>query len=124
MVLNKPAVKQFIIDANHGQLFSGIDSEGNELGEYAESTKKRKQRKGQPFDRVTLKDSGAYYDSFKIVVTASQILIVTDHVKSDGTDLHEEWGEDIEGLTVENTTALIEFLKTQIQLELLMRIGA
>ena len=114
-VLNKSNVKRFIIDLNHGQLQSGIDSQGESLGEYAPSTIEYKKRKGQIHTHITLKDSGDFYDSFQVVVTSTDIIIITKPVKSDGTNLIEEYGEDIVGLTPENLEKLCELIALELE---------
>lgn len=50
---------------------------------YATSTKKIKQKKGQPTDRVTLKDTGEFYDSLDIQANKTQATISSssDHYK-------------------------------------------
>lgn len=51
------------------QLWAGINGNNEEIASYmpyAPYTIKRKQFYGQPYDRVTLKDTGAFYDSFYV----------------------------------------------------------
>lgn len=55
-------------DLQRSQMFAGIDSDGNKIHRvgkpddyiYAEATIKAKQKKGQPTDRVTLKDTSSF----------------------------------------------------------------
>lgn len=55
------------IELNTEQLFEGKLNDGSDITpEYAESTKKRKKRKGQPFDRVTTRDTGQYHKEFTV----------------------------------------------------------
>ena len=62
--------KDEIIRLNtYDQLYNeGIDSEEISLGEYALFTQAEKISKGERYDHVTLKDTGAFYDSFIIRV--------------------------------------------------------
>ena len=54
----------------------GQDAEQSEISpSYALSTVIAKQKKGQPTDRVTLKDTGALYDSIRVEATATQLII-------------------------------------------------
>jgi len=112
------------------QLFNfGEDSLGKKLsgntiaigGEYTPFTKQKKQEKGQPTDRITLKDTGAFYMSFKIIPFKGGFEIDADGFKKglDGgagnTDLFEEFGEDVLGLNNVNLQTIIEFYKNAIQ---------
>jgi hypothetical protein len=52
---------------NTEQLFEGKLNDGSDIKpEYAESTKRRKKRKGQPSDRVTTRDTGDYHNEFTV----------------------------------------------------------
>lgn len=60
------------------QLFTlGQDAKAQSLGSYAESTKRIKIRKRQPIDRVTLKDTGDFYDSITVTATDKEVIIET-----------------------------------------------
>lgn len=90
------------------QLFKeGINSEGRLLedigGEYSPFTKREKLRKTppQPVDRVTLNDTGEFYDSFKVIVFRGGFEITADPIKESGS-LFVEWGPEIVGLTMES----------------------
>ncbi len=47
-----------IAEINREQLLSGFDSAGNALGEYAESTKRIRQKRGLQIDHIDLKFTG------------------------------------------------------------------
>jgi len=105
-------IKEEIIYLNtQEQLFEkGIDSEGVRLDVargygYANVTKKIKAQKGQPTDRITLKDTGEFYQSFRVDVREGVITINADAQKDD-TNLFDEWGVDILGLTEESIKRL------------------
>ena len=70
---------------------------------YAFRTKLAKRRKGQPTDRVTLKDTGAFYSSFKVIPRNNEVEITAtaEYTKY----LLDKYGEEILGLQE-------EFLKT------------
>jgi hypothetical protein len=55
-----------VVQINKDQLLSGIDAAGKELGQYAPSTKKARQRKGLQTDHIDLKFTGASQDSLGI----------------------------------------------------------
>ncbi len=109
---NEEGLTELIIDLNtNEQLFEGFDSTGRSLvsigGEYADSTKDRKRRKGQPINRVTLKDTGDFYRSFEVVVKNDSVVIKAATDVGEGYDLMQDWGVDLLGLTDESTGALV-----------------
>jgi len=95
----------------------GEDSTGRKLedigGGYSPFTIEEKTRKGQPTDRVTLKDTGAFYLSFQVIPFKGGFRIIADPRKDD-TNLFREWGKDIVGLNDENTQIVINFYKDAI----------
>ena len=99
--------RKLIIDLNtNEQLFEqGIDSKGDELGTYSAYTKSIKQTKGQRTDHITLKDTGEFYKSFRVVLNGSSIQIVANPIKDD-TNLFREYGIDIVGLTEDSMSVV------------------
>lgn len=88
----------------------GIDSMGQPLEPpYTGFTKSIKRRKGQPVNRVTLKDTGAFYEGFEIGIEPNFIDIFSTDNKS--KKLTDKYGDDIYGLTDENTAILAEQIK-------------
>ena len=60
----------------NGQFDKGQDSQGLQfVPQYAFSTKVAKRRKGQPTDRVTLKDTGKLYNNIEIQAQTTQAII-------------------------------------------------
>jgi hypothetical protein len=114
-ILQEPDLQKAIIYKNTiDQLFErGEDSLGRKLedvgGSYSPYTIMKKLEKGQPFDRVTLKDTGEYYDSYRIVAPsgADYIMIITNPIK-EGKNIEQEWGGYIVGLNQENKQWLID----------------
>lgn len=105
----------FMVELNTiEQLYNkGIDANRNFLGEYSPYTIIIKQAKGQPTNRVTLKDTGEFYESFYATLLADgDIFIGANPLKKDAsgkiTDLTIEWGKDIIGLTPESMNKLTE----------------
>lgn len=96
------------VDLNtDSQLFEqGIDSKGESLGEYSDVTTEIKKAKGQRIDHITLKDTGKFYESFDAVKMPDAFTISADPIKED-TNLVEEFGADIIGLTSESREKLI-----------------
>jgi hypothetical protein len=119
-VLSNKEVQRFIIDLNtQGQLFEkGIDALGVSLGDYAATTIegtsnfKGKKEKGQRFDHITLNDTGKFYKSFKIVLSAKSFSIVADGQKDD-VNLLEEF-RNVLGLTDEHLQIVIDALRQKI----------
>ena len=95
-----------ISNFNRKQLFEGTRSTGTEIKPfYSPYTILLKDQKGQPTDRVTLKDTGDFYNSIQVdVKTDSYDIIATDY-KYD--KLANKYGKTILGLNVNNKTQYI-----------------
>lgn len=118
-VFSRDFVEEYIIYLNtEQQLFRGVDAKGVQLesigGGYAASTIKRKQRKGQPSDRITLFDTGAFYSTFEVETFSDEFLIEAVYTK-EGEDLRGRWGMDLAGLTPESMEKLRSFVLPDIQ---------
>ena len=73
-----------ILDANRDQLFAGKDKQGKEIiPEYTQTTITIKKEKGQPTDRVTLKDTGEWHRSLFMKTESNKIFIDSDHELTD-----------------------------------------
>jgi len=114
-ILRDAEFQRFIIDLNtEEQLFEkGIDSFGASLGDYTDFTKTVKSIKGQRIDHITLEDTGEFYKSFAIKVQNGGFLITADGQKED-TNLLEEYGKEILGLTDENLQIVIDAIKEKL----------
>lgn len=114
--IDRNDAKHLIIEMNTiDQLYNkGIDSKGRSLksigGDYSYVTKDIKSHFNQPIDRITLKDTGEFYESFNVRVTSTDFQIQADTIKDDD-DLTDRWGEDILGLTETSLNKLREFAK-------------
>ena len=112
------AVKDYeaeILDLNtDDQLFQkGIDSEGRRIEPgYRPLTIQIKRSKGQPTNRVTLKDTGSFHNSFAIEFQNDGFAIVTDDNKT--KKIERKYGNKIAGLTDENLQEVIEMLKPDL----------
>ena len=70
---NKTVIKTMQTDE---QMYQGINASGNAIKpDYANSTINYKKRNFQPYDRVTLKDSGDFYDSIEIEARTDDFVI-------------------------------------------------
>jgi len=97
----------FIIELNtKNQLYDkGVNSLNVSIGDYSPKTKGIKQEQGQPYDRVTLNDTGAFYESFITFFNGKDIVISANVVK-DTSDLISDWGKEILGLNEDSLTLL------------------
>lgn len=100
----------FICDMNsENQLFEkGITREGIKINSYAPYSKNTiavKIAKGQPTNRVTLRDTGGFHASFVVYADDTKFFIDAKDWKTN--KLGEKYGEEIFGLTDENINELI-----------------
>jgi hypothetical protein len=111
-------IQEEILDLNRiNQLFKkGIDSNEGDLNKmtqsgfgYSQFTIEKKRKKGQPTDRVTLFDTGEFYKSFRLTVHSTYMQISADGQK-DESNLFDDFGNDIVGLTEES----ISLIKSKI----------
>lgn len=120
---NDKEFQEEILDLNRlGQLFTkGEDNQGTDLNQltqsgfgYAESTKAIKRRKGQPTSRVTLFDTGDFYKSFRLIVAPTFIDIQANGQKDD-SNLFDDFGDDIVGLSDESIALLQDKMLPRVQ---------
>lgn len=100
----------YIVDLNaEEQLYEqGINRLGVEIADYAPYspvTISIKEAKGQPTNRVTLRDEGDFESSFFLEVGDKQLEIKASDFKTE--DLMRKYGRQILGLTDENIAILI-----------------
>ncbi len=114
-IYDRSEFKELVAKLNlQDQLFAkGINSKGVSLGEYAESTKKKKRKDGLPDDRITLFQSGNFYDTIEIIPDNDGFWIVMDGRKRN-TDLFVRYGEDVLGLTDENFEPLKDLINEEL----------
>ncbi|MDB4278967.1 hypothetical protein N9917_05135 [Deltaproteobacteria bacterium] len=101
---NKNVIKTAQTDE---QMFSGITAGGSSIRPfpYAKSTINYKRKKGQPTDRITLKDSGDFYDSIEVESRPVDFIISTQITYS--IFLVAKYA-DILGLTAQNLTLFVQ----------------
>lgn len=86
---------------NAEQMYTGKKSDGADITpSYASSTIREKKRKGQPYDRVTLRDTGAFQQ--KLIVYADNENIYIDSDVPYSKYLAQKYTEKIFGLGKEN----------------------
>jgi hypothetical protein len=92
---------------NRKQLYEGQTANGTPIQPaYTWRTVFYKNIKGQPSDRVTLKDKGDFYNSIKVNVKTDTFDIIATDYKSDA--LHNKYGKSILGMTDVNRTQYIQ----------------
>ena len=81
-LMSDPTTKQFIIRLNQNRLeLHGTDIDGNVIGYYSATTEilsSGEKQAGKPYN---LKDTGYFYDSFKIDVFSNYIVLDADGLK-------------------------------------------
>lgn len=104
------------------QLFEkGLLATGSKVvPKYRPSTVKRKKRKGHPYNRVTLKDTGEFHESFELDFGADYFEVVSTDKK--GKYLVKRYGKEIYGLTEANVSELRKLLLPLLRAELLKSI--
>ncbi|MGI4871387.1 MAG: hypothetical protein ACRYFX_09430 [Janthinobacterium lividum] len=99
---------------NQHQLEEGLDTNGRDIGpEYTVTTVEIKKEKGQDADRVTLKDSGAFYRSLVARVRSQDVELVGTDSKTQ--ELQQKYGNAVVGLSDE---AVQDFREEYIRPEL------
>lgn len=106
------------VELQREQMFSGIQSDGKEIQRigakykgYATSTIKIKEKKGQPTDRITLKDTGSFYaDTF---ADARAEGIISDSADEKSAKLQEDYGSKIFGLADSSKQAYINNVRPE-----------
>lgn len=93
-----------IVQLNRDRLWKGLSHEGYEIWpSYAYSTIKYKQRRGAPFDRVTLRDYGDFYRTLAVVFTAKEFHVTSGDPDFDKVEwLQMHYGNQIYGFTEED----------------------
>lgn len=102
--------KDYAIAVQKVQLFQGLESTDLKIiPSYTKRTKQIKEKKGQPTDRVTLKDTGAFYQGIRIDVVGELIRINSVDPKTSA--LETKYGKEIFGLGTQARISYIPKLK-------------
>jgi len=113
-ITNQKETQEFLIFVLQEQLFqSGEDGKGVPIGMYSPFTITIKKRKGQPTDRVTLKDTGDFYDSYIIKPFNGGFTIDADGEKED-KNLFDIYGDDILLPNQESLDLIAEYYEEQL----------
>lgn len=111
--------EEVILDMNRTQMYEkGIDRNGNAIQPpYAPATIQYKRRKGQPTNRVTLRDTGDFHLSLYIDYSDEEFEIRADDFKT--PFLTRKYGVAVIGLTDDNVKILSDEIYQPRLLELL-----
>ncbi|MBU3681638.1 MAG: hypothetical protein FGM16_06840 [Flavobacterium sp.] len=121
-ILSDTTLQVQILDLNtESQLYEqGINSEGDQIGEYSMMTKAywkplaaSEGRDGRT-DHITLKDTGEFYASFRFVNDSDGFTITANTLKEDGNDLAVIYGSTILGLSSESMAEIRPELRERL----------
>ena len=97
-----------VLDLNRKQMFEGTKSDDTLiLPPYADSTVRLKIKKLQPYDRVTLKDTGSFYDNLFLEVNEDEVKFKISSVLQYPLYLLGRYSLSILGLNTTNKTAFL-----------------
>jgi hypothetical protein len=106
-------IESLVKELQQGQLNEGNRGDNTKITpEYTPYTKVLKRAKGQPSDRVTLKDRGDFWESITTSPTDRFVEIYATDYKTN--DLLAKYGEEILGLNENNISILQEKFKDYI----------
>lgn len=118
LALRDSEVQRAILDLNtQAQLFDlGEDSEGIKLsaigGSYSPVTLALHPEKTK--DKVTLNDTGQFYDSFKLTPESNGDFKIISNPIKDGSSLFERWGDKVEGLNEGNYQKALKIIERKV----------
>jgi phage gp16-like protein len=105
------AEKETMVGYQQAQMYSGEDSQGGSITPaYTPLTRFLKQEKGQPNDRVTLRDTGEFYAAMYTEVSKTAVKYSSKDYKTQ--KLVKKYGEEIFGL---NTPMRSHFIQTNLK---------
>lgn len=117
-VFSDPSIQAQIIDANQSQLYDkGIESDGSPTGDYSQVSV---DKYGKSPGHITLKDTGATYDSMRVQAEDDGIIMSAD-MALHGVDLGVIYPHAI-GLTDESISELLPEVNERIIEEIYKRI--
>lgn len=105
-------IESDVVELNYeDQLYNrGVRSDGKKIRPgYTPFTVRLKGYKGQPTDRVTLRDEGDFHASFSLEFERDQFSIYAGDWKE--AKLKEKYGEQIMGLTDKNIQQVIDWIR-------------
>ena len=114
-ITQEKETQQFIIKTIQDQLFNtGEDGDGVSLGDYSPVTIQIKRAKNQPVDRITLKDTGEFYDSFEVEAFEGGFIISGNGQKSPSDNLFVTYGDNILKPNIDSSILIAEYYATKL----------
>lgn len=103
--------EKFVLELNlQKQLYNGLNGKGESIRpKYSAVTIKRKKKKRQPTDRVTLKDEGDFYQGFFVEYGTDEFSLQGDDFKT--RFLIKRYGKGIFGLSDDSLNDLIKMIE-------------
>jgi hypothetical protein len=96
-------------DLNRVQMFAGIKIDNTAIfPDYADSTKRYKLNKGQPIDRVTLRDTGEFYENLQINAKPDEVVFSSPTSYSAYIFTKYNRESNVLGLTMQNIRVFYE----------------
>lgn len=112
-IIRQKGTTDFVLSLNQKQLNGGLDANSNKIvPPYTQTTVRFKIAKGQPFDRVTLKDTGDFYTSFDIIFRNDEFQVIAKDSKRN--KLRQKYGAAILGLNDGSLQELIEYMRPEL----------
>lgn len=113
-ITEEKETQEFLIKVLQDQLFeTGADGNGESLGKYSFFTSQIKRAKGQPTNRITLVDTGDFYESYFIDAFRGGFIIDADGEKED-SNLFDRYGDDILKPDEETLEEIAEFYEMKL----------
>ena len=102
--------KDVIADLNAEQLYTGKRSDGSDITpQYSPITIEIKKEKGQPTDRVTLRDTGEFYQGLRVDVQGEEVRVYSTDEKSE--DLFKRYATPKKNIFGLNSEYKAEYIK-------------
>lgn len=102
--------KADLVEENLSQMYDGLKADQTQITPlYAPRTVKAKQKKGQPYDRVTGKDTGQMYKRAGAIVDNDVVRIGSDVPYAN--DFEKKYGSDVWGIGGQYKSNYLETLQ-------------
>lgn len=107
-------LETFLNDAVAWQMYEkGQDGYGKSLGQYKPSTIKKKKAKGQRYDHITLRDTGAFHRALEVVLEDDGFYLKSNDWKSERW-IVPRWSESVFRPDGETLGLLTDEIRQQI----------
>lgn len=108
-IVSGPAIARTIENLNRQQLDAGMRADGSDISpDYTPLTVFLKSEKGQPTDRVTLRDTGEFYADIRAEFDNDEVVLRDDNEKT--IKLQNKYGDEILGLSDQSIKRITDLL--------------